>query len=88
MNNTKKLIMPSIEEDKQIATGILADADTFEPDAAQLNNLRPIGRPKLENPKQAVSIRLSPQVIEFFKKDGKGWQTRLNEALEQHVATH
>lgn len=38
--------------------------------------------------KTVTTIRLSPEVIESFKKDGKGWQTHLNEALEQHVATH
>jgi|HubBroStandDraft_6_1064221.scaffolds.fasta_scaffold3986769_2 uncharacterized protein (DUF4415 family) len=36
---------------------------------------------KGEAHKQAVSIRLSPEVIAFFKARGAGWQTRINRAL-------
>ncbi len=32
--------------------------------------------------KQAVSVRLSPEVIAFFKADGAGWQTRMDHALK------
>ena len=37
--------------------------------------------------KQSVSIRYSPEVIEYFKATGAGWQTRINEALRDWVAT-
>jgi uncharacterized protein (DUF4415 family) len=36
---------------------------------------------KGEEHKQAVSIRLSPEVITFFKARGSGWQTRIDRAL-------
>jgi uncharacterized protein (DUF4415 family) len=35
--------------------------------------------------KKAVSIRLSPQVLAYFKSKGAGWQTRINAALEAFV---
>lgn len=38
--------------------------------------------------KQSVSIRYSPEVIEYFKATGAGWQTRINEALRDWVETH
>jgi uncharacterized protein (DUF4415 family) len=41
------------------------------------------GRPKAENPKVAVSLRLDPEVVARFKAKGPGWQTRINEALRQ-----
>lgn len=41
------------------------------------------GRPKSENPKLAVSIRLDRDVVEAFKADGEGWQSRINEALRK-----
>ena len=41
------------------------------------------GRPKSDNAKQAVSVRLDPQVIAFFKNGGPGWQTRINDALRR-----
>ncbi len=41
------------------------------------------GRPKLEQTKQHVSLRLDPDVIESFKAGGPGWQVRINEALRK-----
>ena len=41
------------------------------------------GRPKLENPRQLLSLRLPPQVIARWKASGPGWQTRMAEALEK-----
>lgn len=41
------------------------------------------GRPRMPDPKQAVSLRLDPQVVAWFKRDGRGWQTRMNDALRR-----
>jgi uncharacterized protein (DUF4415 family) len=47
----------------------------------------PLGRrrgrpPKAEGErKEAVSLRLSPDVLAYFRAGGEGWQTRINEAL-------
>ncbi|MEK6541124.1 MAG: BrnA antitoxin family protein [Pseudomonadota bacterium] len=41
------------------------------------------GRPKSELPKQAVSLRLDPDVVEWFRAKGAGWQTRINETLRK-----
>ena len=46
---------------------------------------RRAGRPKSENPKAAVNIRLDARVIEHFKASGPGWQTRINDALLEVV---
>ncbi len=35
--------------------------------------------------KRAVSIRLDEDVIEFFKKGGKGYQTRINKVLRTYM---
>ena len=43
------------------------------------------GRPKLDNPKQAISIRLDAEVIARFKATGDGWQSRINAALRKAV---
>ncbi|MDD5587449.1 MAG: BrnA antitoxin family protein [Alphaproteobacteria bacterium] len=40
---------------------------------------------KGEPVKKAVSIRLSPEVIMFFKAKGPGWQTRIDKALRALV---
>lgn len=39
------------------------------------------GRPRLEKPRQQISLRLDPDVIEKFKATGKGWQSRINDVL-------
>lgn len=45
------------------------------------------GRPPVgDEPKQQVTLRLAPKVIHYFKQSGEGWQTRLNETLEEYVA--
>jgi len=41
------------------------------------------GRPRLERPKKLVSLRLSPEVIDKAKALGAGWQTRINDILEE-----
>ena len=35
--------------------------------------------------KEAVSIRLSPDVLAYFRAGGEGWQTRIDEALRKIV---
>ncbi len=44
------------------------------------------GRPVAAKPKQAISIRLSPDVLEYFRSSGKGWQTRLDDVLRDYVS--
>ena len=41
------------------------------------------GRPRSEAPKVSTTLRLDPDVIEAFKADGPGWQTRMNAALRK-----
>jgi uncharacterized protein (DUF4415 family) len=42
-----------------------------------------LGRPKKATPKQAVNIRLDPDVLAHFRATGPGWQSRINEALRK-----
>lgn len=38
--------------------------------------------------KVPVSVRLSQEVVEYFKSSGKGWQTRMDEILKEYVENH
>lgn len=82
--------LPSPEEEACIRAGIAADPDTHELTDAEMAELRPLarlpGRPKAEATKQPVSIRLSPEVVAYFKAGGPGWQTRIDAALREYVA--
>lgn len=39
------------------------------------------GRPRAENPRQLISLRLPPEVIELWRSTGPGWQSRMAERL-------
>lgn len=43
------------------------------------------GRPKSASPKISISLRLDREVVEGFKADGPGWQTRMNAALAENL---
>lgn len=51
---------------------------------------RPRGRPPktVGEKKEAVSLRLSPSVLTYFRATGNGWQTRMDEALQAWVHKH
>ena len=46
------------------------------------------GRPKLDQPKKPVSLRLSPEVVTAFRASGAGWQTRIDGALKEWLKTN
>ena len=50
--------------------------------------LRPRGRPRVAFPKERINIRLSHEVIEYFKLAGEGWQTRIDSALRHFITEH
>ena len=49
-------------------------------EAAERLRIR-LGRPKVEHPKEHVTLRLDAEVVKSFKEDGPGWQGRINETL-------
>jgi uncharacterized protein (DUF4415 family) len=46
------------------------------------------GRPRIENPKQAVKLRIDADVLAKFRESGPGWQTRINGILRAAVPVH
>lgn len=41
------------------------------------------GRPRSPNSRQAISLRLPPEVIARWRATGPGWQTRMAQRLEE-----
>ena len=84
---------------KKRISKVTAYADDAPLTAEELSRMRPLrevfpalaawsrrNRAKKDEPhKQAVSIRLSPEVLAFFKRKGPGWQTRIDRALRAFV---
>ena len=56
--------------------------------AAQELLRRGRGRPQKEDKKVSTTVRLDPDVLEAFQREGKGWQTRINEVLREHMPKH
>jgi uncharacterized protein (DUF4415 family) len=84
----RTLIVPTPEEDAAINAGIAADPDTQEITGAEFAHMRRMGRPKLVSPKVPTTIRFDADVLDALKGMGKGWQTRVNEAMREWVKTH
>ena len=38
--------------------------------------------------KERITIRLSPEIVSYFRGSGKGWQARINGVLKEWVAAH
>ena len=55
-------------------------ADLFPELAVSIKRAR--GRPRVREPKQAVTLRLSPSTIAKFKAKGGDWRARMAKALE------
>lgn len=51
---------------------------------------RKIGQPGTQKQptKVAVTLRYSPDVVQYFKNTGQGWQVRMDEALKEWIAKH
>lgn len=89
MNSKPKLHMPTLEEDAAIQRGIDADPETYVPTDQEFAKMKSRGgRPKLEHPKVAVTIRYDAEIIEHFRSGGDGWQTRMNDALRDWMSAH
>ncbi len=84
--------MPSPEEDRKIAQAAKADPDAQPLTPKQLRSMIPMrvlrGRPKTANPKQLVSIRYSPEVLDYFRSTGEGWQSLMDRVLREYVLQH
>lgn len=89
------------QTDEDIHEAIAKDEDAApEMDESILNQLKPAeqlfpavvsayrrGRgPQKKAKKVPVSIRLSPEVVDYFRAKGSGWQSEIDEALIEYIA--
>ena len=44
--------------------------------------------PAVKPNKVSVTVRFSPEVLDYFRGTGDGWQTRMDEALKRYVGQH
>ncbi len=59
-------------------------AEAFDAQAAE-SFCRGRGRPPKADKKVMQNLRLDPDVLQAFQREGKGWQTRINQVLRQNM---
>ena len=84
--NTKlgrRVVVPDAAENDSINAGIQADRATRELSADEFKKLKPLrGRPLGSGTKTQVSLRIDTEVLAYFKAQGAGWQTKINDTLK------
>jgi uncharacterized protein (DUF4415 family) len=84
-------IRPTAQEDKAITLAALGDPDALPMTDDQLRQLKPVrprGRPVGSGTKVQITVRFDEDVIEAFRSEGDGWQTKMNGALRQWLQEH
>jgi uncharacterized protein (DUF4415 family) len=67
--------------DADIQNAVADDPETFIPDASWWKRARVV----LPGAKEMVTLRLDPDVLAWFRKSGRGYQTRINAVLRAFV---
>lgn len=70
-------------EAPELDEGFFERADLYHGDKL-IRRGRP---PQGAAPKEAIKLRIDPDVLAHFRATGSGWQTRINEALRRAVET-
>lgn len=63
------------------------DPTTSLPDAAESKRQRGQRGPQKAATKCQVTLRLDQEVIDCYKADGRGWQSRINDTLLDVIRT-
>jgi uncharacterized protein (DUF4415 family) len=71
-------------EEKKMANAVVVTGGGYA--AVRAARRRGERGPQVAPTKQLVSVRYSPEVLQYFKATGTGWQTRMNEALVEWVS--
>jgi uncharacterized protein (DUF4415 family) len=83
MKKTIKTLRPELRAESDVVAESEVQAIAMAPDARDAVRgafYRPIKHP--------LSLRLDADVIAWFQRQGQGYQTRINSALREYIATH
>ena len=90
-SNLKKVDKHSVKDNEYDELPELTD-EMFERAAYKVGGVEkpaPRRRGTQKSPtKIAVNLRLPRAVVEYFKEEGVGWQTKIGEALKEWVKAH
>ncbi len=72
------------EDFKRAQPGPALIGEIFGPEAAEAVAQRR-GRPRKATPKINQTLRLDADVVDAYRRQGRGWQTRINAVLRAHM---
>ena len=86
-------IVPTAAEDAAITAAANADPDARPLTDAEWDAGRTARRVGVRGPQRAptkvsLTIRYSPEVVDFFRATGDGWQGRMDQVLKDYVANY
>ena len=84
-------ILPTAAEDAAITSAANADPDARPLTDAEWEAGRTARRVGVRGPqrsptKVSLTVRYSPEVVDFFRATGEGWQGRMDQVLKDYVA--
>lgn len=77
----------TLEDFRRARPALEVIAEELGPEAAEMLR-RGRGRPMKPDRKVNQTLRLDPDVLEYFKRQGPGWQARMNAALRTFMNKH
>lgn len=94
---TDEEITAAARADEDTAPPLLTTSEGFSGKRVQLSGIFPAetveeltkrgrGRPKADNPKVQFTVRFDADIVEHFRKGGRGWQVRMEETLRKAIA--
>lgn len=82
--STGKLVGPDPEIERPMTARELSKAKPLKDVLPELYESikRSRGRPRVESPKAAVTLRINPETVKRFMEAGKDWRTKMAETLD------
>ena len=79
---------PTTKEKAAWANAVVVKSGGYQAARTALASKRKQGQrgPRRSPTKQSVRVRVSPEVLAYFKASGAAWQTRMNDALCEWVS--
>jgi uncharacterized protein (DUF4415 family) len=87
-SDLKKVDVHTITQEEYEELPELTDEFFKAADVYQGKKLVRRGRLKAESHKVLLSVRYSPEVVEYFRATGEGWQAWMDEALKEWIRMH
>jgi uncharacterized protein (DUF4415 family) len=78
---------PTPEEEAAWSNGVAVKEGGYPVVRATLEEKRRRGAARKPK-KMLLSVRYSPEVVDYFRATGEGWQARMDEALKEWIKAH